>query len=91
MTKRDGILSWMEVEAKPSVYVQWGTACEYSNYDSTNRTVTDVAHRASKHIVVDPRVTPLGKSRHLAAASSRHRRRAGAVVAQLDHRKRSLR
>ena len=52
---------WMEVEAEPSVYVQWGTACEYSNYDSTNRTVTDVAHRASKHIVVDPRVTPLGK------------------------------
>ena len=43
------------------MYVQWGTACEYSNYDSTNRTVTDVAHRASKHIVVDPRVTPLGK------------------------------
>ena len=52
---------WMEVEAEPSVYVQWGTACEYSNYDSTNRTVTDVAHRATKHIVVDPRMTPLGK------------------------------
>lgn len=52
---------WMEVEAEPKVYVQWGTACEYSNYDSTNRVVTDVATRASKHILVDPRVTPLGK------------------------------
>lgn len=52
---------WMEVEAEPKVYVQWGTACEYSNYDSTNRTVTDVAHRAEKHILVDPRITPLGK------------------------------
>ena len=32
---------WMEVEQGPLVYVQWGTASEYSNYDSTNRTVVD--------------------------------------------------
>ncbi|MEG0503929.1 MAG: molybdopterin dinucleotide binding domain-containing protein, partial [Raoultibacter sp.] len=36
-------------------------ASEYSNYDSTNRTVTDVAQRATHHILVDPRMTPLGK------------------------------
>ncbi len=52
---------WMEVEQEPSVYVQWGTACEYSNYDSTNRTVNDVAAHAKTHILVDPRITPLGK------------------------------
>ena len=80
---------WMEVEAEPSVYVQWGTACEYSNYDSTNRTVTDVAHRASKHIVVDPRVTPLGKEADIWLPLRPGTD--GAVVAQLDHRKRSLR
>ncbi|NTU89655.1 MAG: molybdopterin-dependent oxidoreductase, partial [Actinobacteria bacterium] len=52
---------WMEVEQGPSVYVQWGTASEYSNYDSTNRTVSDVAARAKAHILVDPRMSPLGK------------------------------
>jgi len=53
--------SWMEVEQEPKVYVQWGTAAEYSNYDSTNRTVNDVAAHAEHHILVDPRITPLGK------------------------------
>lgn len=52
---------WMEVEAGPSVYVQWGTAVEYSNYDTSNRTISDVAQRAKNHILVDPRMTPLGK------------------------------
>ena len=52
---------WMEVEQGPLVYVQWGTASEYSNYDSTNRTVVDCSQRAYKHILVDPRMTPLGK------------------------------
>ena len=51
----------MEVEQGPLVYVQWGTASEYSNYDSTNRTVVDCSQRAYKHILVDPRMTPLGK------------------------------
>ena len=36
-------------------------ASEYSNYDSTNRTVVDCSQRAYKHILVDPRMTPLGK------------------------------
>ncbi|MCD8317172.1 MAG: molybdopterin-dependent oxidoreductase, partial [Eggerthellaceae bacterium] len=52
---------WMEVEQGPLVYVQWGTAPEYSNYDSTNRTVVDCSQRAYKHILVDPRMTPMGK------------------------------
>ena len=52
---------WMEVEQGPIVYVQWGTASEYSNYDSTNRTVVDCSQRAYKHILVDPRMSPLGK------------------------------
>ena len=52
---------WMEVEQGPLVYLQWGTASEYSNYDSTNRTVVDCSQRAYKHILVDPRMTPLGK------------------------------
>ena len=50
---------WMEVEQGPLVYVQWGTASEYSNYDSTNRTVVDCSQRAYKHILVDPRMTYL--------------------------------
>ena len=56
---------WMEVEQGPLVYVQWGTAAEYSNYDSTNRTVVDCSQRAYKHILVDPRMTPLGKEADL--------------------------
>ena len=52
---------WMEVEAEPKVYLQWGTAVEYSNYDTTNRTISDVAPHATAHICVDPRVTPLSK------------------------------
>ena len=56
---------WMEVEQGPLVYVQWGTAAEYSNYDSTNRTVVDCSQRAYKHILVNPRMTPLGKEADL--------------------------
>jgi anaerobic selenocysteine-containing dehydrogenase len=52
---------WMEVEAEPKVYWQWGTAVEYSNYDTTNRTISDVRAHAEAHIVTDPRVTPLSK------------------------------
>jgi anaerobic selenocysteine-containing dehydrogenase len=52
---------WMEVEAEPKVYFQWGTAVEYSNYDTTNRTISDVRAHATCHIDVDPRMTPLGK------------------------------
>ena len=50
------------VESHPHrVYLQWGTACEYSNYDDSARVVTDVANNAVAHIVVDPRMPPLGK------------------------------
>ncbi|RKI97240.1 twin-arginine translocation signal domain-containing protein [bacterium D16-34] len=56
---------WMEVEQGPIVYLQWGTAAEYSNYDSTNRTVVDCSQRSYKHILVDPRMTPLGKEADL--------------------------
>ncbi len=56
---------WMEVEQGPLVYVSWGTAPEYSNYDSTNRTVVDCSQRAYKHILVDPRMTPNGKEADL--------------------------
>ena len=52
---------WMEVEAEPKVYWQWGTAVEYSNYDTTNRTISDVRANATAHIVTDPRMTPLSK------------------------------
>jgi anaerobic selenocysteine-containing dehydrogenase len=43
------------------VYVQWGTECAYSNYDSSCRTMVEVATHAAKHILIDPRITPLGK------------------------------
>lgn len=52
---------WMEVEQEPSVYIQWGTAVEYSNYDSANRAIVDVMNHADTHILVDPRMTPGGK------------------------------
>ena len=53
--------SWMEVVGRPRVYVQWGGASELSNYDDSCRTTVDVATRADKHILVDPRQTNLGK------------------------------
>lgn len=43
------------------VYVQWGTAAEYSNYDDSCRTVTDVVARAKTRILIDPRLTAAGK------------------------------
>ncbi|OUO89866.1 molybdopterin dinucleotide-binding protein [Gordonibacter sp. An230] len=52
---------WMETVGRPRVYVQWGGASELSNYDDSCRTTVDVATRADKHIIVDPRQTNLGK------------------------------
>ncbi len=43
------------------VYVQWGTACEYSNYDDSCRTIADVVARSKTRILIDPRVTAAGK------------------------------
>lgn len=48
-----------------SVYVQWGTACEYSNYDTSGRVIVDTAQWAETHILVDPRLAPLGKEAEL--------------------------
>ena len=54
---------WMaNVDDAPNrVYVQWGTACEYSNYDDSCRTVTENRKNARKYVLVDPRMTPMGK------------------------------
>jgi len=49
-------------EVDHHVYVQWGTSCEYSNYDDSCRTVTRVAKESDCHILIDPRVSPMGKS-----------------------------
>ena len=53
--------SWMETVGRPKVYTSWGTGPELSNYDDACRTVVDVAEKADTHIVVDPRMTNLGK------------------------------
>ena len=53
--------SWMETVGRPKVYTSWGTGPEMSNYDDSCRTVVDVAEKADAHIVVDPRMTNLGK------------------------------
>lgn len=54
-------LFWYEGTMRPKVYVQWGTACEYSNYDDSCRTIVATAQGADCHILIDPRTTPLGK------------------------------
>ena len=53
--------SWMETVGRPKVYTSWGTGPELSNYDDSCRTVVDVAEKADTHIIVDPRMTNLGK------------------------------
>ena len=53
--------SWMATVDHPDVYVQWGGAAEMSNYDDSCRTTVDVATDAESYIIVDPRVTNMGK------------------------------
>ncbi len=53
--------SWMCTVEHPRVYVQWGGASEISNYDDSCRTTVETAKKADVHIVVDPRMTNLGK------------------------------
>ena len=53
--------SWMATVDRPRVFVQWGGASEISNYDDSCRTTVDVATRADYHIIIDPRVTGMGK------------------------------
>ena len=57
--------SWQENVTRPLVYVSWGTAPENSNYDDSCRTIVDVAEKAHKHIIVDPRLTNHGKEADL--------------------------
>lgn len=52
---------WMETVMSPKVYVQWGTAVEYSNYDDSCRVAVDVSQISDTHILIDPRQTALGK------------------------------
>ncbi|MDR1422855.1 MAG: molybdopterin-dependent oxidoreductase [Coriobacteriales bacterium] len=52
---------WMEVTGRPRVWVQWGTAQEMSNYDDSCRTAVDTGMKADHYIIVDPRLTNLGK------------------------------
>ena len=52
---------WMATVEHPRVYVQWGGASEISNYDDSGRMTVDVAKSADVHILVDPRLTNLGK------------------------------
>lgn len=53
--------SWMETVGRPLVYTSWGTGPEISNYDDSARTMVDVHEKCDTHIVVDPRLTNLGK------------------------------
>ncbi len=53
--------SWMATVDRPRVFVQWGGASELSNYDDSCRTTVEVASKADYHIIVDPRLTNLGK------------------------------
>ncbi|MCR5582268.1 MAG: molybdopterin-dependent oxidoreductase [Eggerthellaceae bacterium] len=52
---------WQETTGRPNVYTSWGTGPEISNYDDSCRTIVDVGEKASKHILVDPRMTNFGK------------------------------
>jgi anaerobic selenocysteine-containing dehydrogenase len=56
----DGMF-WMATTERPRVYVQWGGASEISNYDDSCRHTVDTAAHADAHIIVDPRMTSLGK------------------------------
>ena len=53
--------SWQETVGRPAVYTGWGTGPELSNYDDSARTVVDVKDKSEAYIVVDPRLTNLGK------------------------------
>jgi len=53
--------SWLATGDHPRVFVQWGGASEMSNYDESCRNTVDLATWADYHIVVDPRMTNMGK------------------------------
>lgn len=53
--------SWNATVDRAPVLVVWGGAAELSNYDDSCRTMVDCAMKAEKFIIVDPRLTNLGK------------------------------
>ncbi|MCD8317277.1 MAG: molybdopterin-dependent oxidoreductase [Eggerthellaceae bacterium] len=58
--------SWMATVDRPRVFVAWGGASEISNYDESCRTTVDISKNADKYIVVDPRVSNLGRTADIA-------------------------
>lgn len=54
--------SWSEVINHSTKYVQWATDPSVSNYDDSSRLVIDVAREAEAFIVVDPRLSNLGRT-----------------------------
>ena len=54
--------SWSEVINHSTKYVQWATDPSISNYDDSSRLVIDVAREAEAFIVVDPRMSNLGRT-----------------------------
>ena len=53
--------NWMATCEGPRVYVEWGSAPEYSNYDDSCRNLVHAAANADTYIIVDPRMTGMGK------------------------------
>ena len=53
--------SWNATVDRAPVLVVWGGGAELSNYDDACRTMVDAAAKAEKFIIVDPRMTNLGK------------------------------
>ena len=61
MLQSNRAFSWMATVDRPRVLVVWGGGAEMSNYDDSCRTMVDVACKADKFIIVDPRLSNLGK------------------------------
>ena len=54
--------NWMTSAEEPRVYVEWGGNIEYSNYDDSCRNVVNAAiGKADTFIIIDPRMTGIGK------------------------------
>lgn len=54
--------NWMTSGEEPRVYVEWGGQIEYSNYDDSCRNVVNAAvDKAETFIIIDPRLTGVGK------------------------------
>ena len=61
LTMQEGVY-WMATVDRPRVYVQWGTDTSISNYDDSGRTTVEAIQNATKHILIDPRVSNSGKT-----------------------------